>query len=167
MPDRVAAVLMTSDWRVLAVRHRHPDGAEYRTLPGGTVRETDPDHDGALRRVLRALLRCAVEVGPLVCVVRTGEQDEYVFAAWAEDGGDLPGPDPAEAEPAPGAFVWDHVVYDKSAIYAAGFVPHQVTYFLAGHCHHGHDPRRLPDVRSRRPSVRRHHGPDTSGRPPR
>jgi hypothetical protein len=96
-----------------------------------------------------------------VHVVRTGAQDEYVFSARLVDA-ELPGPDPAGAEPAAGALVWDHVVYDKSAIHAAGLVPHELTYFLAGHCHHGHDPRELPDVRSRS-SVRRH-GPRRPGR---
>ena len=158
MPDRVAAILTTSDRRVLTVRHRRPDGTEFRTLPGGPVLDGDPTHETALRRVLRALLNTTVVVGPLVHVARTGAQDEYVFTARIEHG-DLPGPDPGGTEPAPGAFVWDHVVYDKSAIYAAGLVPHELTYFLAGHCHHGHDPREFPEVGSRRPPVRRHHRP--------
>ncbi|MBC6466206.1 NUDIX hydrolase [Actinomadura alba] len=161
MPDRVAAILTTSDRQVLTVRHRRSDGTEYRTLPGGMMRESDPTHEDALRRVLRGRLTGELVVGALVHVARTGAQDEYVFCAWTEDGR-LPEPDPDGAEPAPGAFVWDHVVYDKSAIHAAGLVPHELTYFLAGHCHHGHDPRELPDVRSRRPPVRRRHG-----RPPR
>jgi hypothetical protein len=164
VPDRVAAILTTSDRRVLTVRHRRADGTEYRTLPGGTVRESDPSHEDALRRVLRPQLTVAIVVGHLVHVARTGAQDEYVFSAWNENG-ELPGPDPDDAEPAPGAFVWDHVVYDKSAIYAAGLMPHELTYFLAGHCHHGHDPRELPVVRSR-PEARRHHRPGTSGQPP-
>jgi hypothetical protein len=162
VPDRVAAILTTSDRCVLTVRHRRPDGTEYRTLPGGVMLESDPTHEDALRRVLRAQLPGGVVVGALVHVARTGAQDEYVFSARTEDGR-LPGPDLDGAEPAPGAFVWDHVVYDKSAIHAAGLVPHELTYFLAGHCHHGHDPRDLPDVRSRRSSVRRRHDRPTGG----
>jgi len=153
MTIRLSAVIETGSGRLLAQRQSSPDGMHRHRLPGRVIDgQAEPGTLAEVfRRILGVRLGVPVTVGALVHVAKTGECDEYVFAAYAA------GLDPEECTPALDGGVWVGIDLTPDEIHAARFMPKEIGLLIAGHLRHGRPPWALPDLRSRSPASRRHH----------
>jgi hypothetical protein len=155
--DRVSAILVTPQVRLLASKHQQPDGTVEHRLPGGSVAKCGMPLEDALQYTLRRQLSLEAVIGQLIQVLRSGPQDEYVFVSQVA-AGNLPSPDGREAEiSAASAVQWEEIALTPEAIHAANLQPEPIAMLLAGHLRHGQTPVSLPDVRSRPAATRRHH----------
>jgi 8-oxo-dGTP pyrophosphatase MutT (NUDIX family) len=98
MGERVRAVLVTDDGRILAIKRVRPGRAPYWVLPGGGVEPTDTGLEEALHREIWEELAGQAEIHSLLDVVDSGPDRQHIYLARIHryDFADRSGPEARE-----------------------------------------------------------------------
>jgi 8-oxo-dGTP pyrophosphatase MutT (NUDIX family) len=147
MSDRVRAVLVTKQNRLLAIKRVKPGRAPYWVLPGGGVERGDRSLEDALHREIREELASTADVHSLIQVLRHGSEQHYIYLArirswsWA----DRTGPEFNKA--GRGEYILEEIPLAAGALRHIDLVPPETTALLARTIAAGADLFNLPDLR--------------------
>ena len=134
MIERVRAILVTDDDRLLVIRRNRSGVPVYWVLPGGHVEPDDADLASALHRELREELAGEAEVHALVQVLNEGDASgrQHIYLArihtWQFD--QRTGPEFADCDPARGAYELDEVQLTADALAAIDLKPTRTAELL-------------------------------------
>lgn len=130
MTDRVRAVLITDDDRLLTIKRTKPGQASYWVLPGGGVESGDASLEDALRREIREELAGEARIHSLLQVVQHGDDRHYIYLArihsWCF--ADRSGPEFAEA--GNGDYVLEQIPLTRSVLQGINLVPQETATLL-------------------------------------
>jgi 8-oxo-dGTP pyrophosphatase MutT (NUDIX family) len=147
MTDRVRAVLITRQDRLLTIKRIKPGQAPYWVLPGGGVDPGDHGLEAALCREIREELAGYPEIHSLLQILSHGSDQHYIYLArihrW--DFADRTGPEFTEI--GRGRYILDQVPLTSSDLARIDLVPPETADLLQRAASDGTDLFRLPDLR--------------------
>jgi 8-oxo-dGTP pyrophosphatase MutT (NUDIX family) len=156
MSDRVRAILITPDRRLVTIKRIKPGRPPYWVLPGGGVEPGDPTLEDALHREIREELGGTADIHALVTVIDHGADRHYFYL------GDLRHHDvtrrsgPEFTDPGRGQYILDLIPLTTTGLAGVTLAPPQITQLLTHSIATGTDLRDLPDLRiSTRPPTGR------------
>jgi 8-oxo-dGTP pyrophosphatase MutT (NUDIX family) len=147
MIERVRAVLVTPDGRMLAIRRDRPGQPVYWVLPGGHVDAGDTSREAALRREIREEIAGEPEVTSLLHILNAGDERQYFYlgriARWSF--ADRSGPEFSEADR--GGYQLEEVPLTPAGLRAVDLKPTPVADLLRDAIGSGRDLFTMPDLR--------------------
>lgn len=120
MAERVRAILVTDDERLLVIKRTRPGVPTYWVLPGGHVESDDTDLESALHRELREEIAGEAEIHSLVQVLEAddGSDRQYFYLArihiWHFE--ERTGPEFTDPDPARGEYELDQIPLTADAL---------------------------------------------------
>lgn len=127
MIERVRAILVTDDERLLVIKRTRPGITTYWVLPGGHVEPDDADLEAALHRELDEELVGDAEVHALIQVLdgEDGSDRQYFYLArihtWRFE--DRTGPEFTDQDPSRGTYELDQIPLTAEALAAIDLKP--------------------------------------------
>lgn len=134
MTERVRAILVTDDERLLLIKRTRPGTPTYWVLPGGHVEPDDVDLEPALHRELREELVGEAEIHALIQVLdaeaASGRQHVYLarIHKWQFD--ERTGPEFADPDPARGTYELDQVPLTADALAGVNLKPERTAELI-------------------------------------
>jgi ADP-ribose pyrophosphatase YjhB (NUDIX family) len=132
MNERVRAVLITPQGKLLTIRRDRPGSPTYRVLPGGHVEPSDASLEDALLREIREELAGAPAIRSLLHILDSDADRQYFYLAtidaWAFDQRTGPEFD----EPSRGQYAIDLIPLTSEDIARSNLKPEAIADFL---CH--------------------------------
>jgi ADP-ribose pyrophosphatase YjhB (NUDIX family) len=150
MIERVRAVLVTPDDRMLAIRRDRPGQATYWALPGGHVDAGDRTRETALSREISEEIAGEAEITSLLYVLdsESGDERQYFYlgriASWSFES--RTGPEFTET--GRGTYELDQIPLTDAGLGAIDLKPAEVAVLLRDAIASGRDLFTLPDLRS-------------------
>lgn len=145
MTDRVRALLITDEGKLLTIKRTRPGQDPYWVLPGGGVEEDETLLD-ALARELREELAATADIRGLLHVLHRPGEIQYFYLArvrtWSFD--DRSGPE--FADPARGQYQMEETPLSAEALEAIDLKPTEIAEVILGHLRHGTDVLGLPTL---------------------
>jgi ADP-ribose pyrophosphatase YjhB (NUDIX family) len=146
--ERVRAILITPDGRMLAIRRDRPGRERYWVLPGGHVDPGDSDREAALSREIREEIAGEPEIFSLLHVLEEPEERQYFYltriSSWSF--ADRTGPEFTEA--GRGSYELDEIPLTADGLSAIDLQPGQIAGVLRQAVGSGRDLFTMPDLRS-------------------
>lgn len=153
MIERVRAVLVTPDGRLLAIRRDRPGRATYWVLPGGHVDPGDQSLEAALSREISEEIAGKADITSLLHVLESGAGDErqyfYLGRITSWDFAARTGPE--FSEPGRGTYQLEQIPLTATGLGAIDLKPATIAGLLRGAIASGCDLFTLPDLRSAAP----------------
>jgi 8-oxo-dGTP pyrophosphatase MutT (NUDIX family) len=134
MIERVRAILVTDDERLLVIKRTRPGVPTYWVLPGGHVEPDDADLESALHRELREELAGEAEIHALIQVLDAddGSDRQYFYLArihtWRFD--ERTGPEFTDSAPARGTYELDEILLTPDAVSAINLKPSPIAELI-------------------------------------
>lgn len=147
MSDRVRAVLITRQGRLLTIKRVKPGQAPYWVLPGGGVDRGDPSLEAALHREIREELAGQADIHSLLQVVDRGGDRQHIYLARIRSWNfaDRSGPEFREA--GRGEYILEEVPLTSRGLASINLVPPETAALLKGAIASSGDLFALPDRR--------------------
>lgn len=127
MIERVRAILVTDDERLLVIKRTRPGVPTYWVLPGGHVEPEDDDLESALHRELLEEIAGEAEIKALVQVLESddGSDRQYFYLAriheWSFE--ERTGPEFSADDPARGTYDLDPIPLTADALATINLKP--------------------------------------------
>ena len=130
MSDRVRAILITGDNRLLTIQRVKPGQAPYWVLPGGGVDPGDRSLEAALHREIREELAGAADIHSLLQIVDRGVERQYIYLARIHQWNfaDRSGPEFREA--GRGEYILEQTPLTRSGLASIDLVPPETADLL-------------------------------------
>jgi 8-oxo-dGTP pyrophosphatase MutT (NUDIX family) len=127
MIERVRAILITDDERLLVIKRTRPGVPTYWVLPGGHVESDDTDLESALHRELHEEIAGEAEIHSLIQVLDaddgSGRQYFYLARIHTWHFGERTGPEFTDPDLARGAYDLDQIPLTADALAAIDLKP--------------------------------------------
>ncbi|MFF6902059.1 NUDIX hydrolase [Streptomyces hydrogenans] len=132
MIERVRAVLVTADDRMLVIRRTRPGIPEYWVLPGGGVEPGDASREAALHREIHEEIAGKADIVRLLHTVETDDERQLFYlariATWSFD--DRTGPEfSAEGR---GEYALEEVPLTPEGLDGIDLRPEEIAHVLRG-----------------------------------
>lgn len=144
MSDRVRAVLITEENRLLTIKRVKPGQAPYWVLPGGGVDPADASLEAALHREIREELGGQANIHSLVRVLHHDSERHYIYLARIQSWDFANRSGPEFREKGRGEYILAEISLTSSDLTRIDLVPSEIRGLLA---REGIDVFRLPDLR--------------------
>jgi 8-oxo-dGTP pyrophosphatase MutT (NUDIX family) len=145
--ERVRAVLITADQRLLTIRRTRPGQPPYWVLPGGGVEDSDPDRESALHRELHEELAATADIHSLIHVIERPDERQYIYLARVHTWTFADRTGPEFADPTRGDYHLDQIPLMATGIRTLELKPDEILTFLTHHLGAGTDLFTVPDLR--------------------
>lgn len=158
MIERVRAVLVTPEGRMLAIRRYRPGQATYWVLPGGHVDPADQNREAALSREIREEIAGEPDIISLLHVLESssGDERQYFYLARITSWSFASRTGPEFSEPVRGTYELEQIPLTSAGLDSIDLKPGGVSALLREVIAAGCDLFALPDLRST-PSARMPH----------
>lgn len=148
MGDRVRALLVTADKRLLIIKRLRPGRAPYWVLPGGRVEPDDHGLEAALHREIREEVAGRAEIHSLLQTVPLGGDTQYIYLARIHSWNfaDRNGPEFARTDQ--GDYFLEQIPLELSVLAGINILPPETADLLRRTIGSGIDLFDLPDGRA-------------------
>jgi ADP-ribose pyrophosphatase len=147
MSDRVRAVLVTRDDRLLTIKRVKPGQAPYWVLPGGGVDPGDASLEAALHREIREELAGTADIHSLLQVVDRGSDRQHIYLARIRCWDFAAKSGPEFTETGRGEYILEEVPLTTRGLAGIDLVPVETAELLKRTVSAGADLFALPDLR--------------------
>ncbi|WP_327587907.1 NUDIX domain-containing protein [Nonomuraea sp. NBC_00507] len=134
MSDRVRAVLITPDDKMLTIGRIRPGHASYSVLPGGGVEDSDRSLEAALQREIEEELGGQAVIHSLIHIDDSVPgQRQYIFLARIDAWDIRARSGPEFNDPARGQYLLQATPLTREAVVGLNLLPDVVAVLLADH----------------------------------
>lgn len=130
MSDRVRAVLITRDNRLLTIKRVKPGMDPYWVLPGGGVEPGDRSLEAALHREIHEELAGRADIHSLLQVVERGGDRHYIYLARIHSWCFADRSGPEFRETGRGEYILEQVPFTRSGLDRIDLVPPETAALL-------------------------------------
>lgn len=153
MTNRVRALPVTPDGRLLTIRRVRPGQDPYWVLPGGGV-EDGETLEATLARELREEIAATASIHSLLHILSHDDGHQYFYLTrlhtWSAQAADRTGPE--FTDPTRGEYHLQLIPLTAEAVEAIDLKPDSLAQFLLAHLRAGTDLFTLPDLRATQPA---------------